>query len=400
MAKETTKVSRFDALNWLQRWKDRDVIKVITGIRRCGKSTVLRMAQDAFIQAGTPKDSIVFLDLERMGFSAPTTPKDLYDLVVSSIKSDKSYIFIDEPQRIEGFEQVVDALYAREDCDVYITGSNSKLLSSELGTLLTGRYVEYQLLPLSFAEYNSAFLDRVNTDTLFNQFISLGSMPYVTALPVEDVSEYLDAVLNTILVKDVAMRHPRINMVVMRALLAFLADNIGNRFSLKTIANTLTNEGIKISPTTVGEYLSALPECYLIFKAEPYDAKGRTILQQGGKYYLGDLGFRHLLLGRDSGDLGHRIENAVYLELLRRYRTVRVGRVGEREIDFIADDKGKPHYFQVSLSVLDEKTLRRELKPLELIEDAYPKTLLTLDRVGVEDHNGINQLNLIDWLLE
>lgn len=400
MAKETTKVSRFDALNWLQRWKDRDVIKVITGIRRCGKSTVLRMAQDAFIQAGTPKDSIVFLDLERMGFSAPTTPKDLYDLVVSSIKSDKSYIFIDEPQRIEGFEQVVDALYARGDCDVYITGSNSKLLSSELGTLLTGRYVEYQLLPLSFAEYNSAFSDRVNTDTLFNQFISLGSMPYVTALPVEDVSEYLDAVLNTILVKDVAMRHPRINMVVMRALLAFLADNIGNRFSLKTIANTLTNEGIKISPTTVGEYLNALTECYLIFKAEPYDAKGRTILQQGGKYYLGDLGFRHLLLGRDSGDLGHRIENAVYLELLRRYRTVRVGRVGEREIDFIADDKGKPHYFQVSLSVLDEKTLRRELKPLELIEDAYPKTLLTLDRVGAEDHNGIKQLNLIDWLLE
>ena len=400
MAKETTKVSRFDALNWLQRWKDRDVIKVITGIRRCGKSTVLRMAQDAFIHAGTPKDSIVFLDLERMGFSAPTTPKDLYDLIVSSVKSDKSYIFIDEPQRIEGFEQVVDALYARGDCDVYITGSNSKLLSSELGTLLTGRYVEYQLLPLSFAEYNSAFSDRVNTDTLFNQFISLGSMPYVTALPVEDVSEYLDAVLNTILVKDVAMRHPRINMVVMRALLAFLADNIGNRFSLKTIANTLTNEGIKISPTTVGEYLNALTECYLIFKAEPYDAKGRTILQQGGKYYLGDLGFRHLLLGRDSGDLGHRIENAVYLELLRRYRTVRVGHVGEREIDFIADDKGKPHYFQVSLSVLDEKTLRRELKPLELIEDAYPKTLLTLDRVGAEDHNGIKQLNLIDWLLE
>lgn len=400
MAKETTKVSRFDALNWLQRWKDRDVIKVITGIRRCGKSTVLRMAQDAFIHAGTPKDSIVFLDLERMGFSAPTTPKDLYDLIVSSVKSDKSYIFIDEPQRIEGFEQVVDALYARGDCDVYITGSNSKLLSSELGTLLTGRYVEYQLLPLSFAEYNSAFSDRVNTDTLFNQFISLGSMPYVTALPVEDVSEYLDAVLNTILVKDVAMRHPRINMVVMRALLAFLADNIGNRFSLKTIANTLTNEGIKISPTTVGEYLNALTECYLIFKAEPYDAKGRTILQQGGKYYLGDLGFCHLLLGRDSGDLGHRIENAVYLELLRRYRTVRVGRVGEREIDFIADDKGKPHYFQVSLSVLDEKTLRRELKPLELIEDAYPKTLLTLDRVGAEDHNGIKQLNLIDWLLE
>lgn len=400
MAKETIKVSRLDALNWLRRWKDRDVIKVITGIRRCGKSTVLRMAQDAFIQAGTPKDSIVFLDLERMGFSAPTTPKDLYDLIVSSIKSDKSYIFIDEPQRIEGFEQVVDALYAREDCDVYITGSNSKLLSSELGTLLTGRYVEYQLLPLSFAEYNSAFSDKVNTDTLFNQFISLGSMPYVTALPVEDVSEYLDAVLNTILVKDVAMRHPRINMVVMRALLAFLADNIGNRFSFKTIANTLTNEGIKISPTTVGEYLNALTECYLIFKAEPYDAKGRTILQQGGKYYLGDLGFRHLLLGRDSGDLGHQIENAVYLELLRRYRTVRVGRVGEREIDFIADDKGKPHYFQVSLSVLDEKTLRRELKPLELIEDAYPKTLLTLDRVGAEDHNGIKQLNLIDWLLE
>ncbi len=198
----------------------------------------------------------------------------------------------------------------------------------------TGRYVEFRLLPLSFAEYRgarAALADDADDTELLNRYLSLGGMPYASLLPAEDVSEYLDGVLNTVLVKDVATRHPRISMPVLRALLAFLADNVGNPFSLKTVADTLTANGSKVSPTTVSEYLNALVECYLIFKAEPYDAKGRRLLQQGGKYYLGDLGFRHLLLGRDGSDLGHRVENVVYLELLRRYHTVRVGRVGDLE---------------------------------------------------------------------
>ena len=350
-------------------------------------------------QSGVAKTSIVDIDLEKMGFSAPTTPEGLYELADSRIQGTRSYVFIDEPQRVPGFERAVDALYAREDCDVYITGSNSDLLSSELATLLTGRYVEHRLLPLSFSEYRSAFVE-YNDDTLFNRYLVLGGMPYATQLPQEDVSEYLDGVLNTILVKDVADRHPRFNMSVIRALLAFMADNIGNCYSLKTISDSLEARGTRVSPTTVGEYLDALTECYLLFKAEPYDAKGRRLLQQGGKYYLGDLGFRHLLLGGDATDLGHRVENVVYLELLRRYQNVRVGRTGTSEIDFIVERDGRPRYYQVALSVLDERTLARELAPLRTPEDDYPKTLLTLDRIGSEDHDGIRQLNLVDWLVE
>ncbi|MBM6868855.1 ATP-binding protein [Collinsella tanakaei] len=403
MTNQPVIVPRPQATEWLLRWKDRDVIKVVTGLRRCGKSTALKLAQQALVESGVSEGSIVSIDLERMGFAAPTTPQELYDCAVARIGYPSCYVFIDEPQRIKGFERAVDALYAREDCDVYITGSNSDLLSSELATLLTGRYVEFRLLPLSFAEYRGArcaFAEGADDTELLNSYLSLGGMPYASLLPTEDVSEYLDGVLNTILVKDVATRHPRISMPVLRALLAFLADNVGNRFSLKTIADTLTANGSKVSPTTVGEYLDALMECYLIFKADPYDAKGRRLLQQGGKYYLGDLGFRHLLLGRDGSDLGHRVENVVYLELLRRYHTARVGRVGDLGIDFVAEREGKPHYYQVALSVLDEATLRRELRPLELLGDAYPKTLLTLDRIGATDHNGIEQRNLVDWLLE
>lgn len=403
MTNQPVIVPRPQATEWLLRWKDRDVIKVVTGLRRCGKSTALKLAQRALVESGVNEESIVSVDLERLDFSAPTTPQELYDFVVSRINSPSCYVFIDEPQRIKGFERAVDALYAREDCDVYVTGSNSDLLSGELATLLTGRYVEFRLLPLSFAEYRGArdaFADGADDTELLNRYLSLGGMPYASLLPTEDVSEYLDGVLNTILVKDVATRRPRINMPILRALLAFLADNVGNRFSLKTVANTLTANGSKVSPTTVSEYLDALADCYLVFKADPYDAKGRRLLQQGGKYYLGDLGFRHLLLGRDGSDLGHRVENVVYLELLRRYHTVRVGRVGDLEVDFVAEREGKPHYYQVALSVLDEATLRRELRPLELLGDAYPKTLLTLDRIGATDHNGIEQRSLVDWLLK
>lgn len=391
-------VPRPQATEWLRRWRDRDVIKVITGLRRCGKSTTLKMAREAFQEDGVDPDALISVDLERMGFSAPATPQELYDYVAAHIKDERCYVFIDEPQRIEGFERAVDALYARDDCDVYITGSNSKLLSSELATLLTGRYVEFHLLPLSFAEYRLARPDEPDDNALMNGYLALGGMPYAAMLPREDVSEYLDGVLNTILVKDVAARHPRMHMPLLRALLAFIADNIGNPSSYKTIADALTAAGTKTSPTTVGEYLDALVECFLVSKAEPYDAKGKRLLQQGGKYYLSDLGFRHLLLGHDGSDLGHRVENVVYLELLRRYRKVYVGRMGNREIDFIAEQDDRRHYYQVALTVLDEATLARELEPLRRLGDDYPKTLLTLDRVGASDHNGIRQQNLVAWL--
>lgn len=396
-------IQRPRALNWFKTWRDRDVIKVVTGLRRSGKSTAMKLARQALEADGTPLDAIIYLDIERMAFDAPKTAEELYRMVISRMdvsEQKRTYIFIDEVQRIPHFEQAVDALYAREDTDVYITGSNSDLLSSELGTLLTGRYVELHMMPLSFAEYRSAFPEREDDDTILNRYLIYGGLPYTTALPEEDTADYLDGVLNTILIKDVSQRHPRFNLTSLRALLAFMADNIGNQFSLKKIADGLVRNGSKLSPTTVGEYLDALTESYVLYEAKPYDAKGKRLLERGGKYYLGDLGFRHLLLGRDQSDLGHRLENLVYLELLRRSRKVFVGRAASAEIDFITEDQHGTSYYQVALSILDEGTLSRELAPLRSIQDNYPKTLLTLDRIGLGDYGGIRHVNVVDWLLE
>ncbi|WP_241146130.1 ATP-binding protein [[Collinsella] massiliensis] len=396
-------IQRPRALNWFKTWRDRDVIKVVTGLRRSGKSTAMKLARQALEADGTPPNAIIYLDIERMAFDAPKTAEELYRMVISRMdvsEQKQTYIFIDEVQRIPHFEQAVDALYAREDTDVYITGSNSDLLSSELGTLLTGRYVELHMMPLSFAEYRSAFPEREDDDTILNRYLIYGGLPYTTALPEEDTADYLDGVLNTILIKDVSQRHPRFNLTSLRALLAFMADNIGNQFSLKKIADGLARNGSKLSPTTVGEYLDALTESYILYEAKPYDAKGKRLLERGGKYYLGDLGFRHLLLGRDQSDLGHRLENLVYLELQRRSRKVFVGRAASTEIDFITEDQHGTSYYQVALSVLDEGTLSRELAPLRSIQDNYPKTLLTLDRIGLGDYGGIRHVNIVDWLLE
>ena len=392
-------INRPDAMAWVRRWRDRDVIKVITGLRRCGKSTVLQLAQQELVSNGVEQNAIISFDIEKMGFDAPQTAKELYDLVTSRAQTPHNYIFLDEVQRVPEFERAVDALFARDDTDLYITGSNSDLLSSELATLLTGRYVELRMLPLSFAEYRSAFSDELNDEDCFNRYLIYGGMPYTTAIPPADAAEYLDGVLSTILVKDVSLRHPRFNMASVRALAAFLADNVGNRYSLKTIAAGLSQNGTKISPTTVSEYLSALVESYIAFEVQPYDVKGKKLLTQGGKYYLGDLGFRHLLLGHDQSDLGHRIENIVYLELLRRNRKVFVGRAGETEIDFVVEGNRGTQYYQVALSVLGEATLERELAPLRRLTDNYPKMLLTLDRIGTGDIEGIRHANLIDWLL-
>lgn len=396
-------IQRPRALNWFKTWRDRDVIKVVTGLRRSGKSTAMKLARQALEADGTPPNAIIYLDIERMAFDAPKTAEELYRMVISRMdvsEQKQTYIFIDEVQRIPHFEQAVDALYAREDTDVYITGSNSDLLSSELGTLLTGRYVELHMMPLSFAEYRSAFPEREDDDTILNRYLIYGGLPYTTALPEEDTADYLDGVLNTILIKDVSQRHPRFNLTSLRALLAFMADNIGNQFSLKKIADGLARNGSKLSPTTVGEYLDALTESYILYEAKPYDAKGKRLLERGGKYYLGDLGFRHLLLGRDQSDLGHRLENLVYLELQRRSRKVFVGRAASTEIDFITEDQHGTSYYQVALSVLDEGTLSRELAPLRSIQDNYPKTLLTLDCIGLGDYGGIRHVNIVDWLLE
>ncbi|MCO6559269.1 MAG: ATP-binding protein [Bifidobacterium sp.] len=388
-------------LDWLERWRDKEPIKVVTGMRRSGKSKILEIFRNHLAEEGVNPKNIIAINFESLDDDYPTEAKPLYDYILKRLQPGQNYIFLDEIQHVEHFEKTVDALYIRKDTDIYITGSNAKLLSSELATLLTGRYVELNMFPLSFAEYQTTRPESETSDQSFERYLTYGGLPYTTYLDDEQsIADYLGGVFNTILVKNIATRRPKIDMTAFSEVAAFLADNVGNLTSLTGIANTMKQEHASVSRNTVREYISALCENYLLFRADRYDIKGKSYLQTTEKYYLGDTGFRFWFLGKSGGDTGHRIENVVYLELLRRYRTVSIGKIGSKEIDFCATNADGVHYFQVSQTVLDNATLARELAPLQSIEDNHPKTLLTLDHIGNGDHAGIKQENLLDWLLE
>ena len=361
-------------LAWLDRWRDRDVIKVTTGLRRCGKSSVLELFRRQLLAQGVSEKNILSINFESLDEEYPLDARGLYRYIVQRLGAGTNYVFLDEVQHVNEFERVVDGLAVRDDVDLYITGSNAFFLSGELATLLTGRYVELRMLPFSFAEYFSARGEKGNPDDEFARYLTYGGMPFAATLDdAQTVADYLGGVFNTIILEDVAHRR---------------------------IASGLTAAGTRVSPSTVGAYLDALMENYLVFKASRYDLRGREYLETLEKYYLGDLGLRFWLLGKGQGDLGRRLENAVYLELLRRYRTVSVGKVGTAEVDFVAVGDDGPEYFQVSQTVLDESTRRREFAPLEAIADNYPKTVLTLDRVGVGDYRGVRHANAVEWMLD
>lgn len=388
-------------IKWLERWKDQPVIKVVTGLRRCGKSSILKLFQEHLLESGVDESNILSINFESLDEEYPMEAKPLYDFVVHSLGKGRNYVFLDEVQHVNGFERSVDALALCEDVDLYITGSNAYMLSGELATMLTGRYVELRMLPLSFSEFRSAWEASINTDDLFQRYMNYGGMPYTVRLDDEEsISDYLGGVFNTIIVKDVAQRHPRMNMRSFNRTAMFLADNIGNISSQTKISQGLRVTDEKVSVSAVGDYMDALLENFLAFKADRYNIKGREYLETLEKYYLGDLGFRFWLLGKARQDIGRCLENIVYLELLRRFRRVSVGKVGDKEVNFVAIDEMGPHYFQVSQTVMDPTTLERELSALQSVRDDYPKMLLTLDRIGASDHNGIVQMNAIDWLLE
>lgn len=398
--REEAMIDRPLYLDWLGRWRDKDVIKVIVGMRRCGKSTVLKLFSEKLVTQGVDLDSIISINFEKLDEAYPTTPEELYRYIAERLRPGKNYVFLDEVQHVRDFERVVDGLFVRDDVDLYITGSNAFFLSGELATLLTGRYVELRVLPLSFAEYHSANPDE-SPDAAFNRYLAHGGLPYTLEIErPNDIADYLGGVFNTIIVKDIAARNPRMDMGAFSNVAAFLADNVGNLTSLQKISRGLAAHGRKASTSTVGTYVEALRSSYLLYEARRYDIHGKQHLDTLGKYYLGDLGLRFWLLGRDQGDVGHRVENVVYLELLNRYRNVSVGTMRNGEIDFVAVDARGPRYYQVALTVLDSATLERELAPLRAVKDNYPKTLLTLDRIGASDHGGIEQKNLVDWLLE
>ncbi len=399
-------IERNEYLNVLKRFKDKELIKVITGIRRCGKSTLLEMYKDYLLANGITEDQIISINLEDLKYNFIEDYMSLYNYICNKLKSNrKNYVFIDEVQKINEFQKTVDSLYIKKNVDLYITGSNANLLSSELATLLSGRYIEIKMLPLSFKEYKDAYKD-LNNDELYQKYISYGSLPYTTSLDTEDdVSMYLSSIYNDIIIKDVMARKKIQDETMLRSVANFAMDNIGNLVSTNNIANTMANDGRDINVRTVERYLEGFTESFFLYKISRYDIKGKQYLKTGEKYYVSDLGLRYFILGRKIGDYGHVLENIVYLELLRRGYDVFIGKIDEYEIDFVALNNDGRIYVQVAetLKGIDEndtKILDRELRSLKKINDNYEKIILTSDKTPLANEDGIKIRNVFDWLLD
>lgn len=395
---------RKEYLDNLKALKDRQVIKVIAGVRRCGKSTLFELYIDCLKNLGVEDRQIISINLEDLENADLLDYKALYGHIKEKLVPDKmNYIFIDEVQKCVGFEKAIDSLFIKKNCDIYITGSNAYLLSGELATLLSGRYIQIDMLPFSFKEYYEATKESGKSkQELFDAYLRYGSFPYVAYLENDEkiINQYIEGVCSTILIKDVATREKINDITVLENILKTVASSIGSPISTKKISDTLVSNGRKISPNTVESYLRALTDSYILYNAARYDIKGRQFLKTLGKYYFVDTGIRNHIIGQSFGDLGHLLENVVYLELLRRNNRVNIGKLSEKEVDFVATNAGEVEYYQVAASVLDEKTLERELSPLREIKDNYPKTLLTLDDIGNgTNYEGIRQINVIDWLL-
>jgi predicted AAA+ superfamily ATPase len=397
------------ALQNILKWRDKQVIKVVTGVRRCGKSTLLTLFMEHLKAEAKIKDEqIIFLNLEQPENARLLTPEALYsELKAKLCKTGRTYILIDEIQQCEGFEKAVDGLFVLPNVDIYITGSNAFMLSGELATLLSGRYVRIEMLPLSFAEYltftRSAGEAGKDLRRSFDNYLRWGSFPYAAMLNNETdlIREYLEGIYNTILIKDIAKREKITDIAALESIIKFLSHSIGSPISAKKISDTLHSSGRKISVNTVDAFLRALTESYIFYKADRFDIKGRQQLKTLGKYYIVDTGLRNFLFTGMSSDLGHQLENIVYLELRRRGFKVYTGKVGEKEIDFVATRGSETAYYQVAATTLDENTLARELEPLKKTGDDHPKYLLTLDEYEREaNYAGIQKMHIIDWLLK
>lgn len=394
-------IERPKYLQELISFKEKDLIKIVTGIRRCGKSTLFDLYIDYLLLNGVNKNQIIRINLEEYEFNDILDYNDLYNYINSKLVSNKmNYVFIDEIQKIIDFQKACDSLYVKKNIDLYITGSNSKLLSGELATLLSGRYIEIKMLPLSFKEYISC-VGETDIQQKYVNYITKSSFPYALKLDsAKDIRMYLDGLYNTVIVNDIAERKDISDIGMLKDVIKFMFDNVGNLCSSTSIANTMTSSGRKISVPTVEKYLEALVDAFVLYKVSRYDIKGKNYLTTGSKYYLSDIGLRYYLLGSKNVDEGHILENIVYLELLRRGYEVYVGKNEDSEVDFVAVNEKGEEYYQVSYTVKGEKTLERELKPLNNINDHNPKILLTADFNPYTSYNGIKQINVFDWLLD
>lgn len=396
------RIERKEYLNKLIALKDKQLIKVITGVRRCGKSTIMEIFQDYLKSEGIPDNRILAVNLEDYDFYELRNPQKLYYYIKEHmIHGQKLYVFLDEIQNVKDFPDVVNSLFIKKDIDLYLTGSNAYMLSSEIATFIAGRYVEIKMLPLSFKEYVDAVDGRNRLEESYRQYIELSSLPY--ALDLKDnpreLNDYLNGVYSTIVLKDVTARKKISDPLMLESVVRFAFDNIGNYLSTKKIADAMTSDGRKIDTKTVEKYIAALLESYVLYQARRYDIKGKQYLKTLEKYYVVDIGLRRVLLGSRAMDVGHILENIVYLELLRRGYNVYVGKVNDLEIDFVASNERGRVYFQVSATVRNEEVLHRELAPLQQLSDNYPKYILTLDNDPEADYEGIRRINALEWLV-
>lgn len=397
-------IQREQYLAFLRRHKDQDVIKVVSGVRRCGKSTLFELFKQELLASGVKANQIISINFEDLEYEPLQEYHALHEYIVERLIPDiPMYVFLDEVQHVPQFEKVVGSLFIKPNVDIYITGSNAYFMSSDIATLLTGRYVQVEMLPLSFKEFHSVYSQQNLSDMdIYNLYIEHSSFPRLVHVEDdESIDEYLESILNTVVLKDIVTRLKITDVPLLLDIIKYLLANIGSLINPTKIANTLTSYGRKTDNKTVEKYLQGLKDGLLIYEVDRFDVKGKALLQRNAKYYVVDSAFRKFLLSRTDSDRGHILENIVYLELVRRGYRVYVGHLQNGEIDFVAKKPHRLEYYQVSYTVMEDTTLRRELSPLEQLDDNYPKYLLTMDVLHKTDnHNGIEQKNVLDWLLE
>ena len=395
-------IERKEYLKKLISWKDKQLIKIVTGVRRCGKSVLLQLYRNYLLTQGIEQRQIISINFEDLDFEELTDYRKLYQYLKKYLNDgEMTYIFLDEIQNVTDFPKVLDSLYIKENVDIYVTGSNAYMLSSEIATRISGRYVQIEMLPLSFREYMESTGSMNDRGIKYAEYLQNSSFPFTIELKnqPEEIGNYLEGIYNTIVVKDIVNRKKITDTMMLKSVLRFAFDNIGNPLSSKKIADTMTSDGRKIDTKTVEKYLEAFCESYILYRAKRYNIKGKQYLKTQDKYYVVDIGMRYMLLGSRQADAGHILENIVYLELLRRGYDVYVGKIDSFEVDFVAQNKKGISYFQVALTVRDETTRQRELRPLQMIHDHYPKIILSMDEEPEEQYAGIRRINARDWLL-
>lgn len=388
-------------LKKLRGFRDKQLIKVVTGIRRCGKSTLLELFKEELVHDGVKSSQIISVNFEDLDNSYLLDPLVLHKFILDQVQGEMTYVFLDEVQLVPTFEKVLDSLYIRKNIDLYVTGSNANMLSGELATMLSGRYIEIAMLPLGLKEFAIGIQHSGDLIGLYQQYLATSSFPYVIELNENKdlIRDYLEGVFNTVILKDVVARKKISDVMMLDSVIRFMFDSVGSIISIKKISDTMTSMGRKISSHTVESYIQGLQESYILYQVKRYDLKGKQHLKTQEKYYIADIGLRNLLVARSRSDRGHILENVVFLELKRQGYEISIGKIGSFEVDFVAVNATETLYIQVAASIASEETFQREIRALKAIKDHFPKYILTLDPEPRSHEDGIHVMNALDFIM-